>query len=79
MKNRSPLTIVGIFLIALSAYVLIYLTVTESFLGTIFPTGIAAIIIGAIGVKLVKTRMKQKEQMKRAALEDPKPIGENGR
>jgi len=44
---------VGIFLISLSAYVLLYLTVTESFFGTLFPTGITAIIIGAVGVKLI--------------------------
>ena len=69
MKNLSPLTAVGIFLIGLAVYALIYLTVTESFLGTIFPTGLTAIVIGALGIKLLKIRRKQKKEATATARE----------
>jgi len=62
MKTRSPHKFIGLLFIALSVYVLAYLTVTESFLGTLFPTGITAIIIGAMGVKLYKIGIKQKKK-----------------
>lgn len=62
MINLSPLTAIGSFLIGLAVYVLIYLTVTESFLGTLFPTGLTAIVIGALGIKLLKVRRKQKSE-----------------
>jgi FtsH-binding integral membrane protein len=79
MKKRNPLTPVGLFLIALSAYVLIYLTVTESFIGTLFPTGIAAMIIGAVGVKLIRVRMKQKKERECVASGQSVAVGNHGK
>ena len=62
MPNQASQKIAGLLLIGLSVYVLAYLTITESFIGTLYPTGITAILIGALGFRLLGFRKKKEKE-----------------
>ena len=68
MKNLRPQTLIGMFLIGLSVNVVAYLAITESFIGTLFPTGIAAILIGALGFRLLGFPKKKERESKEIPL-----------
>lgn len=68
MKNLSPQALIGMFLIGVSVYVLAYLAITESIIGTLFPTGITAILIGALGFRLLGFRKKKERESKEIPL-----------
>ena len=68
MKNLRPQALFGIFLIGLSVYSLAHLAITESFIGTLFPTGITAILIGVLGFKLLGFRRKTEKESKETPL-----------
>lgn len=57
-RTTTPLVVIGIILLLLSIFILIYLTVTDGFWETLFPTGISSIIIGWLGLKLFRIGRK---------------------
>ena len=61
-KMKSPLVVIGIMLMLLSIYILICLTVIDGFLETLFPAGISSIIIGWLGLKLIRIGRKSRPE-----------------
>jgi len=60
VKKVIPLVVIGIMFMVISIFTLVYLTVNDGFLETLFPTGFCAIIIGWLGLRLFYIGRKSK-------------------